>query len=302
MNETQLKQKVMNFVCHKLGTSMYINSFGHKKGTNKINISLGYSLPRVVYDDEQKKQFIKFVKFDDIVQLTFSINTSGEVYTEYDLKVIFETIDKRKYRLQRRIEKIILDEIYPKLFDVPLLQNKFRPIYNILNHIWISNKFTHGDWFSYRERDKLMKYLTFLENLEMIRKDKNNDYVMGNIPTELKHALRKGSDVEVLKSLFGYSLKEGRKYLKEELHVPMVDVYIEIISAYYYLASKVNKSVKLTADTFYEEFRSIYDKSRVHKTKFFAYLTDLTEAKILQRSDNFYMGDDKVLKALTQSY
>ena len=63
MDENQIKNKILNYICHKIGTSMYINSFNRKSGTNKITISLGYSIPRVIYDDELKKQFIKFIKF-----------------------------------------------------------------------------------------------------------------------------------------------------------------------------------------------------------------------------------------------
>lgn len=301
MDEEKLNRKIRNYICHHIGTSIYISSLRYKSGTNKVNVILGYSIPRVIYDDAMEKQYIKFVKLNNVAELVFKIDKSGQLITDYDLKYIYETIHKKKYRLHRKVEKLILDEIYPKLFDIPLLQNKFRPIYKILNHIWISNKFKVEDLNSYKEKDKLIKYFDFLENLDMIRRDKNNNYVWGNIPTELRKQIEnENSQLEILKKLFGYSLKEGRKYLREELNLPMVDVYIEIVSAYYYLSSQINKTISLSPETFYEEFISVYPQTRVNKTNFFGYLTDLLEAKIVTKKDNLFEGDEKILKSFME--
>lgn len=299
MNKELIKNKISRFIKRKISTDMYISSLKLYEGSNKVDLSIGYEFPRVIYDDEFEKQHIYFIRFDDIAKISCKITSSSDISADIELQEIYDTITKKKMRLQNKIEKIILNEIYPKLFDVPLLQNRFRPIYNILNHIWLAKRFTSADFITSKNKDKLIKYLKFLENMDMIRKTKDGDWIMGNIPSELKFALRDKNDVIILKKLFGYSIKEGRKYLREELNVSMVEVYIEIISTYYVLASKLNKSVKILPDTFYEEFKSVYVKSNLHKTKFLAYLTDLVEAKLLSKQDNYFLGDYNLVKKVS---
>ena len=65
----------------KIGTNIYINSVSEVSGTSKIEVSLGISAPRIIYDDNLKKQFIKFVKFDNISKVEFEVNKEGSVTT-----------------------------------------------------------------------------------------------------------------------------------------------------------------------------------------------------------------------------
>ena len=116
----------------------------------------------------------------------------------------------------------------------------------------------------------------------------------GNIPIELHNALKNKDENEVLRYTFGYVLKDGRKYLKDELNLHMLDTFISIATTYYYLSARVGKLIQLSNDTFFNEFNEIYNKN-INSSKFVGYLTELNTSYILNKKGSMYLGDNLIL-------
>ncbi len=298
MKETQLLTKIKKHLVMKIGTNLYICETKNIEGTNKIAVSLGVSVPRIIYDDRIQKQYIKFIKFDNIYTIEYELDNLGNVQAVANPKVIFDKFLEKEKRLRFNVENIILDEIYPKLIKISLIKNNLRPIYVILNKIFFDKKFTQNDLNNSPKKERMKKYLKFLEDYGIIRKNSQGDFVEGNIPIELQKALENKKEMEVLEYTFGYVLKDGRKYLREELHLTMIDTFISIVTTYYYLASNIGKLIQISNATFFDEFKELYSKE-VNNAKFLGYLTELQSANVLNKRDNLYYGEGSILQKLS---
>lgn len=301
VTKEEIAKKIKRYLLLKIGTNLYINEVNQIKGTNKWEVAVGVSVPRVIYDDDLQKQYIKFIKFDNIYVIEFEINKEGEISTVCNPDAIYDKLSQRHTRIINNVENIILDEIYPKLIRVSLIKNNLRMVYVILNNIYSQQKMTQEEIERYPKKERLKKYLLFLEQYGIIRKNSEGDYVEGNIPIELQKALKDKNEIEVLEYTFGYVLKDGRKYLKEELNLKMLDTFIEIATTYYYLAARIGKLISIDNNTFLYEFEEIYDRS-INSSKFLGYLTELQAANVINKRNNMYSGDDVVLHRIEKSF
>src|SRR3989344_2743192 len=250
--------KIKRFIPLKIGTNLYVNEIAEVSGTNKIVVSIGISVPRIIYDDSLQKQYIKFIRFDNLYKIEFDINEKSEISTIINLAVIYDKFAQRESRLIFNIENIILDEIYPKLIEISLIKNNLRMIYVILAGVVANKIFTQREIDRFPKRERLKKYISFLEQYGIIRKNKEGDYVAGNIPIELHNALKNKDENEVLRYTFGYVLKDGRKYLKDELNLHMLDTFISIATTYYYLSARVGKLIELNTSYILNKKGSMY--------------------------------------------
>ena len=290
----EIVNKIRRFIPLKIGTNLYINKIDEISGTNKIEVSIGISVPKIIYDDNIQKQYIKFIKFDNLYNIEFEIDKENNVSTVINHAVIYDKFTQKEKRLISNIENIILDDIYPKLIEISLIKDNLRMIYVVLAGIRSNKIFTQKEIEKFPKKKRLKKYISFLEQYGIIRKNQDGDYVEGNIPIQLHKALKDKNENEVLKYTFGYVLKDGRKYLKEELNLYMLDTFIAIATTYYYLSARIGKLIQINNETFFDEFTNIYGRN-VNSSKFVGYLTELNSSNILNKVENMYFGNNQIL-------
>ena len=290
-----IKDKIKRFIPLKIGTNLYVNKIDELSGTNKINVSVGISVPRIIYDDEIQKQYIKFIRIDNLYNIEFEVDKNGEVSTIVNPLVIYDKFSQREHRLIYNVENIILDEIYPNLIEVSLIRNNLRMIYLILAGITANKVFTRKEINKFPKKERLKRYVSSLEQYGIIRSNQNGDYVEGNIPIQLHKALKDKNELEVLKYTFGYVLKDGRKYLKDELNLHMLDTFISIATTYYYLSARIGELIKMNNETFFNEFGEMYEKN-INQSKFVGYLTELNSSLILNKKGEMYFGNNEILE------
>ncbi|GEM_PF-3460570 len=296
MKQKLLTQNLKSFMAKNIGTHFYISQLGAVKGTNKYNAVLGVSIPKVICDDEAKKQYVKFLKFNDVYTLDFELGVNG-INAVYNLDVIYDNVAKNEMRLKHTISNFVLDKIYPNLINVDLIKNNLRPIYVILLSLFNKQVLENNFTSKLKNKERYEEYIKFLIDYGIMRINSEGDYVVGNVPIELQDAIERKNEEEVLRYSFGYVLKDGRKYLKEELHLHMLDVFLSIITSYYYLSLKVGKLIKITDDTFRLNCSGSHD-STINKSKFLSYLQDLISAGILFKKEDYYFGDGNLLDKL----
>ncbi len=293
--------RIKRYIPLKIGTNLYINKISEVSGTNKINVLVGISVPRIIYDDNLEKQYIKFVRFDNLYEIEFEVNKEGQVSTIINPTAIYDKFSQKEQRLIYNVENIILDHIYPNLIEVSLIRNNLRMIYVILAGITSNKIFTQKEINKFPKRERLKRYVSFLEQYGIIRKNQNGDYVEGNIPIELQKALKDKNELEVLRYTFGYVLKDGRKYLKDELKLYMLDTFIAIATTYYYLSARMGTLIKMNNETFFGEFNDMYEKN-INQSKFVGYLTELNSSLILNKKGEMYFGDNKILQKVSSLF
>lgn len=303
MTQTKIKKLIEEYIRRKISLNIKIEKI--EKAENKITAELTYFIPKMVFDDSLQKQFIKFIKLNNFYEAKFSWEATG-ISPLFDKKFLYKNRDLELKKQQIIVENLIFDTIYPKLVRIPLIKNQLTPIYTILLEVITNGKMTKTELSNMRKQDRIKKYVQFLEGLGIIRKDTNGDLVEGNIPIELKDRIQKhrdnGIDIvskeEVLACTFGYALKEGKKYLLEELRLTSVKPFLRLAVFYYSMASQTNYLNKMTGETFYETYIAENPEIDLIRSQLNNQLQDMVNAGILARQNNFFLGKKDILTAV----
>ncbi|MFW5983324.1 MAG: hypothetical protein ACOCQ4_02395 [bacterium] len=298
MNE-KIKNKLQRELMLNISDNLFIESVNQKKGSDDFLVGVGASLPKIIYDDYLEKRYIKFLKYSSLTTLHFKLNKHDNFILKSKVR-IGEKIENREARMRFKVEELVLDEIHSDLINVPLIKNNLRPIYTILNTIFKNRRFTDVDVKGYSKPSRLKKYLGFLVGLDIIRKDSRGNYVEGNIPIQIQKDIRSGNEDNVLAHAFGYALKHGRKYLRDELNLRMVDTYLRIVTTYYLLAKRMNTLIQINKNTFAEELYNTYGR-KIPESKFLGYLEELSSIGIFNDTKSNYFGNESLLRKITVS-
>ena len=238
-------------------------------------------------------------------QATFKIDVNG-ITPLFSKNFIHKNIQSNLNKHQKLIEDLILDEIYPNLVKIPLIKNQMSPIYTILLEIITNNCLTKEEIARMRKQDRIARYISFLEGLKIIRKNKSGNYIEGNIPVSLKSKLQDERDrdnneklkEEVLAYTFGYALKEGKKYLLEELKLAAIQPFLRIAVFYYNLASQIKRLNKLTRETFFDAYVSENPHLNLIPSQLNNQLQDMVNASIFDKDNRFFVGKENILRAI----
>lgn len=306
MNKNKIKRQIEDCLKRQISINTNINKIKNIQ-ENKVTVSLNYFIPKIIFDDSLKKQYIKFIRLSSFYDATFKLDSKG-IRPLFDKNFLYKKIHSDLNRHEKLIEDLILDKIYPNLVKIPLIKNQLTPIYTILLEIITNNHITKEELCRMRRQDKVKRYISFLEGLQIIKKDKNGNYVEGNIPISLKHKLQKTEKgkllddnvkEEVLACTFGYALKEGKKYLLEELKLTAITPFLRIAVFYYSLASQIKNLNKMTRKTFFEVYTAQNPNVKVISSQLNNHLQDMVNAGILKKQHSFFFGKKDILDAIS---
>lgn len=305
MNKDKIKKQIQEYFTRQISLNLTVNEIESIR-ENEIIASLNYFIPKMIFDDAKQKQYIKFIKLNKVYNAPFKLNTNG-LNPQFNKKYVYKKIEHSLLNHQKIIEDLILDKIYPNLVKIPLIKNQLSPIYTILLEILTNNKLAKGEISRMKKQDKLKKYLSFLVELEIIRRDKDGNYVEGNIPVSLKHDFQKLKgkklvlekfEEKILAHTFGYALKEGKKYLLEELRLTAVKPFLRLAVFYYNLACQIKSLNKLTRETFYDSYTSENPHIQIIPSQLNNQLQDMVNAGIFVKEGSYFVGESRILSAL----
>lgn len=297
----ELNNRIKRKVLDELGSNFFINEINTLKGSNKLDISLNLTIPKTFYDLKNNQRYIRFIKYKNVHTIQGSIDKESNIKLSFDKNRISENIDSKEKVIKAKIENIILDEIYPKLINISLVKDHFRPIYSILHTIFTKHKFEEIDLkgIPNNKKERVKKYLKFLSEINIIRKlSKEETYIQGNIPIQIQEALKTNDESSVLSRTFGFILKNHRKYLKDQLNLRMLDPYIKVITTYYFISKNIGKPIEINSDYLSGEYKEFYG-SKIGTNKLSLYLEDLYRADVLNKEENNYLGNASLLAKIS---
>lgn len=304
MNKNKVTKQIEDYFKRKVSVNISINKIIKIK-ENEVTVSLNYFVPKMIFDDSIKKQYIKFVKLSSVYEAKFKVDTAG-LNPLFEKNFIHKKINKELIKHQKLVENLILDNIYPNLVKIPLIKNQLSPIYTILLEVITNHNISNDELKKMRKPDRVKRYIKFLEGLEIIKQDNNNNYVQGNIPLGLKETLQKANGViddnlkeEVLAYTFGYALKEGKKYLLEELKLTAITPFLRIAVFYYSLASQIKSLNKMTRETFFDTYTTANPNLRIIPSQLSNQLQDMVNAGIFEKRNYFFFGKENILNAVS---
>ncbi|MBU1974179.1 MAG: hypothetical protein KKH52_02175, partial [Nanoarchaeota archaeon] len=171
-------------------------------------------IPKVIFDDKKEQRIIKFIKIDNVGKLT--INRDNKFIFETKPDVIRNRIDEGLVEIRTKTEQIVLAAIYDRLAKIAMVRTTLNPVYIILKNVY-EKKLTKKSLLNYPKRDKYMRYIKFLCDLEILR-EQSDRYSEGNCFIQIEKALNDKNEEEIVNRVFGLTIKEGKTYLLNNLN------------------------------------------------------------------------------------
>jgi hypothetical protein len=310
--KNEIDQKLPRFLKRNFGQGIYISK--KREVDDKIYLfSIGNCYPAFFHRPVDKPPVIKFANFKNI-------STVKVEWSEFDKKFKV-TIPSRKNLIDKNKEKYssIITSVENSLLDttrlhyvkIPLVQNAMSRIIRILLDLEDYSQINLSHYYK-RDREKLLKYLKFLEDMDYVRKE-NELYVEGNRLNIIKHDLNKlESDRETLfNKILADVLKIGYPYMKKHLRLFQIVPYLRITTSYYYpsyqfeelLSIRKPEFTNFIADYRYS-FYNIRSKAlNGHPdSKLSKQINDVINSDIFEVKNENIIGNETIFNDFTKSF
>jgi len=291
-----MKQEIILIVNRELlaniGPRVFVSEIAQKDLETYL-VSLGVQKPLFIDDATHNKRYLKFIKFNSIYDFEVS---KEKKKISINKRQLYDATVRNFKLLNLSSEKIILESVYDKLVAIPLVRTSLTPVYDILSKIVRDKKISQETIKAHYKKERYLNYITFLEQLGIIRKDINGNIVEGNIPIIIS---KEANDPEkMIAKLFGYAIREGKGYLISQLKIYSLSPFLPVVNTYYQMACAVGHIITTTLPQMKNTFEELYYP--IDQNKFQNNVAQLCDAGILVRKDNTVSGDSAVLQKVKQ--
>jgi len=273
---------------------------------------IGNSYPAFYYTPTDAPPTVKFATFKNISTIKIEKNVKTNSFQVFipSRKELIEKHREKYSSLLTSIENSLLDVTRHNYVKIPFVQTAMSRIISIIEDLDIHSQIDPID-HPKRERNKLMKYLQFLEDLEYVRAEEGI-YVEGNRLNIIKYDLNKNEEdrYEILNKILADVIKIGYPYMKKHLRLLQIVPYLRIATAYYYPSYKFNRLISMNRTdlaqyiaryqySFYKEKKPALDgkpDSKLNKQ-----ISDVIRSNILKIKDNIVTGDKTIFREFKNS-
>jgi len=289
-NKDKSKEEIMLEIVKLYGNRLKLKKIFKKN--NKYILSFDYIRPFQLFDETEKKIYIRAIKIKDI----YSLETDSLKNISLPINEINNTINNYFNFLQQEIsKKVLLNKgLILNLLDS---NNTFGHVLNRLSKIilrLIEDSFINKDYVNQivRKNKDDKRYFKLLENSDYIILKKDRYYPTNKFNKILDESKYKNSK-KYSKNLILYNiLKENYDYLVYELKLSILKYYIDLLSVFIYLKDyhKLG-AVNLSFNGIYETYITLFRKKE-NKYLFEDKINELMENNIL--TDNYNLNESYV--------
>lgn len=289
------KADVNSFIMDGVGPQVYASKID-KLEDNGYQVSFGVVFPKLIKNfSDGEEEYLQYIKFDNLKRYDFIFEEKLRPKSEIDRMEIYSRAYRKLYELSLDTEEIVLDSTYKYLSRISFVRTSLNPIYSILSKIYSDNAIQPKQ-FKINQR----KYFDLLEHQELIRKGKYNTYERGNAFIQIEKLLEREKEHDVINYVFGFAIKNGKKYLVDHLKIKTIVPFLRIANTYYSLALKAQELIHTTFEELILEHRRIYntDLGAQFRTRFEMHLNNVIEEARILEEDKYYYGKENIFKDL----
>jgi hypothetical protein len=289
----QKRYKIENRELKNIANSFvhgYYGQFLYRNKINKRDFLLSASLPYELTDGDKK--LLRYDRYDNIAEINYEIENNYVEFSGLNRDHVETIIEQEKNKKILKSEKLLFEISQNKFFQIPEAHVFYRPIIEIIQKIHDSGSMSIIDA---RSTSKLIKYGNFLNELNIIKIDRNDGHVDFNIGEQYK--LIEKNPGNPIENIFNYVLKTGYEYLYGTIGIHSLSPYIKISNSLYYNIFQLKKNIKISKRELNQYYNNLYNK-KMEDYKFNVYLDTLSNANILKTNKDVITGDDTITSEL----
>lgn len=310
--KNEIDKKLPRYLKRNFGQGIYIS--GQRKVDDKIFLfTMGNCYPAFFHKPVDRTPIIKFANFKNVSTIKIEWSDFDKKF-KVSIPSRKKVIDKNKEKylsIITSVENSLLDITRLHYVKIPLVQNAMSRIIRILLDLEDYSQINLSHYYR-RDKEKLLKYLKFLEDMDYVRKE-DELYVEGNRLNIIKHDLNKlENDRETLfNKILADVLKIGYPYMKKHLRLFQIVPYLRITASYYYPSYKLEELLsikKIDFTNFIADYRySLYNlrskalegcpDSRLSKQ-----INDVINSDIFEIKNENIIGNETIFNDFSNSF
>lgn len=307
----EVKKLILRDLKRNIGPGVYIS--GERKIDNEqILLVVGNCFPAFAHRPSNEKPFlVKFVDFSDLAVVKLAKEEKDKYRVYYPSRDSIDKKNKEKYMsIVSSAERTLLNATYTKYVKIPLVQTALTTIKSILITLE-EDTYIDPSIYPKRERGKLLRYLSFLEDLGYVRKERNR-YIEANklIVIKGEFANRYPDKEEFFNVLLADILRVGYPYMKKYLRLLQIVPYLRIATAYYLPSYQFDELLYISKTKFAQFIaRYLYSFYNVRTAAYRGkpdirlkeQIHDVINCEILIEEDGNIVGDKEIFENFSRS-
>jgi len=288
---TEIDSKLDYIVKREISPSLFITSDSHKLDRNTRLYEIGNCYPKMIWDYEKNLAIYRFLNIYSIG--TIRVKKIDSNHTEIKIP----SIDKLREKFQEKMgaihqksEIVLLQTIHDYLVKIPSVELSMNRIWRILEQIHTHGEINISYNFGYKDYERTQKYIHLLKEIDFI--DIKNNKIVPAIELEAIRSLNL-TDKKFHQKILSSVLKKGFPFIKDYLHILMIDPFLRLSNSYYLPSHQVNKLLEFGSGEFRESLYEVYN-TRKSRSVIENQLTYMTECGIFEKTGNRWAGIEKI--------
>lgn len=292
-----LDRDIGYLVKRKLGNGVFVSKAIENRESSNFDMIVGIYLPKIIDDSKTEQRIVKFIKFDSVGIIEAKHEDKGFKLLLPDIEELNTRLESKMSSLIFNVEYSLLQTAYQKLVEIPIIQNSLNPIREILVQIYENGKVSFDHFKKYRGERKALNYVSFLENLDLIRR--NGDIIVsGNKFNMMEPMLRKQNTKKIYDILLADVLRNGLGYMREYLKLTSIMPYIRWSTSYYLPSHQTESLISLSQRALIRNYSDIY-QTRPFEGKASNQINRLVSVGIFEKDNNFIVGNQEILNSIS---
>lgn len=306
MKENDLRYKNLSefetsfpvFLKSRLGRGFYVS--GKKsvaKGQYKYKV--GNYFPDIIDDCKTNKRTIRFHRIDGLFVADVKRGRGGTIVVSApDRESIAGEMEKRLELIALKSENALLDTIYDKIVEIPSVQLAMTPIKEIIMSLHREGELDVKEFAHRRDKKTAMRYVEFLAGLDYVVRD-NGRLLPGKRMKEHER-MPPSDDKELYQLVLSEILEKGYGYIRDYLHLTQIVPYLRVSNSYFLPSYASGKLLFLSEEEIRKHYLFYYRKTRPI-IKIRGQINDIVDAHILEREENFVVGNEEIWKQYSRT-
>lgn len=291
-DRASLDANINTIVKRRLGNGVFVSSLGISS-SKKFDMVLGIYVPKIIDNPKTNKRMIRFLKFDSVGILEVEKENGTFNVSLPKPDEVSKRLTNKMSKLVFGVESTLLETIYSKLVEIPVIQTSLNPIREILVYIYKNNEFRFTSLEKERGSRKASRYTSFLESLSLIKKI-NGVIQAGEKFNDIRVALREQNEKAFYNRLLADVLKNGYGYIREYLKLTAIIPYLRWSNSYYLPSAEIDELLLLDYKELsnnHHNIYGVYPEERKAQNQ----ISRLADVGIFKEEENYFVGDKKVL-------
>lgn len=272
-------------------------SFDEKDRLWKAQLKSNY--PRLIKNEYPKEE--RYIRVLPLRRLgTVCFNESFQLLKECSTKrgVSINRIRSYLHMWQEKAENIVVSNSSKQLADTAPARTFLNPVNKILDNFLQRRDMiiTLEQLEKVRSPTKFLRWLTLLEELELIKK-RDNGYVYGEMFTSLEKEATNDREFQILS--LAYVIKESYPILKEVFGIKQFEPLVHLDSCYYRPALEAERILYQSEKTLFKRFMNDYGYRPEVDLRH--YLHELHKSSALCRKDSYYYGNEELFNEMLRA-